>query len=181
MSEKRNTAVEAVSSLLSSIGEDTSREGLLNTPHRYVKFLNEFMSPPEFNMTCFDSEGFDEMIVMTDIPFYSLCEHHMAPFFGVGHIAYVPNGKIVGLSKLARVLDHFSRRLQNQERVTMQVATFLEEHLQPKGVAVVLKAEHLCMAMRGVNKPGAKTTTSRMVGIFKDDHKARHEFLELIP
>lgn len=120
------------------------------------------------------------MIVQTDIPFYSLCEHHLAPFFGVGHIAYIPNGKIVGLSKLARTLDYYARNLQNQERITTQVAERLQQELNPKGVGVVLKATHLCMSMRGVQKPNTWTTTSKMTGIMFDDLNARNEFLNLI-
>jgi GTP cyclohydrolase IA len=166
--------------VLQFLGEDTQREGLKDTPRRYVKFLREFMQVPEWNFTTFDSEGYDQMIVQTNIPFYSLCEHHIAPFFGEGHIAYIPDGKIVGLSKLARTLDEFSRRLQNQERITQQVAEFLLEQLNPKGVAVVLKAKHLCMEMRGVKKHDTFTTTSKMIGVFEDDINARNEFLNLI-
>jgi len=166
--------------LLQYFGEDVHREGLQDTPKRYVKFFKEFLTPPEWNCTVFDSEGYDEMIVQTNIPFYSLCEHHIAPFFGYGHIAYIPNKKIVGLSKLARTLETFSRRLQNQERITTQVAEFLLDKLNPKGVAVILKAKHLCMEMRGVKKHDTFTTTSKLIGYFKDDYKARSEFLNLI-
>ena len=120
------------------------------------------------------------MIVQTNIPFHSLCEHHIAPFFGEGHIAYIPNRRIVGLSKLARTLETFSRRLQNQERITTQVAEFLWEQLDPIGVAVVLKAKHMCMEMRGVKKHNTYTITSKMMGVFKDDNKPRIEFLKLI-
>lgn len=161
--------------------DDPNREGLQETPKRYIKFLREFLTPPEFEFTTFDAEGMDQMIVQTDIPFYSLCEHHLAPFFGVGHIAYIPNGKIVGLSKLARTLDLYARRLQNQERITMMVAERLEEELCPKGVAVVIKAQHLCMSMRGVKKPNTYTTTSCLKGMFKDDLNCRNEFLTYIP
>ena len=162
------------------LGEDPTREGLRETPKRYLKFMEEFLNPPAFNFTAFDSEGMDEMIIQTNIPFYSLCEHHLAPFFGVGHIAYIPNGKIVGLSKLARTLETYSRRLQNQERITQQVADRLMNELNPKGVAVVLKAQHLCMAMRGVKKHDVYTTTSKMVGIFKEHDMPRHEFMSMI-
>ena len=160
--------------------DDSNREGLKETPKRYIKFLTEFLTPPKFNFTTFDSEGADEMIVQTNIPFYSLCEHHLAPFYGVGHIAYIPNDKIVGLSKLARTLDLYSRRFQNQERITTQVAERLMKELDAKGVAVILKAQHLCMSMRGVKKHDTWTTTSKMIGPFKEDINCRNEFLQLI-
>ena len=160
--------------------DDANREGLRDTPKRYIKFLKEFLDTPEFNFTTFDAEGTDEMIIQTNIPFYSLCEHHLAPFFGHAHIAYIPNGKIVGLSKLARTLDLYSHNFQNQERITTQVAERLMKELDAKGVAVVLTAQHMCMSMRGVQKHDTWTTTSKMVGYFKDDHKARGEFLDLI-
>lgn len=166
--------------LLQYFGEDTDREGLKDTPRRFVKFFDEFLNPPEWNCTTFEGEGYDEMIVQTNIPFHSLCEHHIAPFFGEGHIAYIPNKRIVGLSKLARTLETFSRRLQNQERITTQVAEFLWEQLDPIGVAVVLKAKHMCMEMRGVKKHNTYTTTSKMMGVFKEDNKPRIEFLKLI-
>ncbi len=159
--------------------DDINREGLQETPKRYIKFLTEFLSPPEWNCTTFDAEGYDNMIVQTNIPFYSLCEHHLAPFFGHGHIAYIPNKRIVGLSKLARTLETYSRRFQNQERITNQVADFLMNELDPLGVAVVLEAEHLCMAMRGVKKPNTKTRTSKLTGIFEKQAETRSEFLAL--
>lgn len=165
--------------ILTYLGENPDREGLKETPKRYIKFLNEFLSPPEYNFTVFDSEGYDEMIIETEVPFQSLCEHHCAPFWGFGTIAYVPDKKIVGLSKLARCLESFSRRFQNQERITMQVANFIEEKLQPKGVAVLLKARHTCMEMRGVKKSGIWTTTSCLKGCFKNDLNCRNEFLQL--
>jgi GTP cyclohydrolase I len=140
--------------------DNTEREGLKDTPKRYIKFLREFLSPPEFNFT--------------------LCEHHIAPFFGVGHIAYIPNKKIVGLSKLARTLELYSRRLQNQERITSQIAERLMDELNPLGVGVVLKAQHLCMSMRGVKKHDTHTTTSKLLGFFKEDLNCRNEFLSLI-
>ena len=171
---------ENVTRLLEYFGEDCNREGLKDTPKRYVKFFKEFLNPPDWNCTTFESEGYDEMIVQSNIPFSSLCEHHIAPFFGEGSIAYIPNKRIVGLSKLARTLETFSRRLQNQERITNQVAEYLEKELQPLGVAVVLKAKHLCMEMRGVKKHNTFTTTSKMTGVFKDDMNARQEFLNLI-
>lgn len=170
----------AVRTLLSHFDTDHDREGLQDTPRRYVNFLTEFLNPSEFKFTTFDAEGYDEMIIQTNIPFYSLCEHHLAPFFGVGHIAYIPKDKIVGLSKLARVLDKFSRRFQNQERVTTQVAEFLVEQLNPAGVAVTLRAQHLCMSMRGVQKHSTWTVTSKVYGVFKENLSTRQEFLTLI-
>ncbi len=166
--------------ILKSFGEDVTREGLKETPKRYIKFLNEFLEPKVFNFTAFDAEGTDEMIVQTDIPFYSLCEHHTSPFFGTANVAYIPNGKIVGLSKLARTVDLYANRFQNQERITTQIAERLQQELNPKGVAVTLKAQHLCMCMRGVKKHDTWTLTSKMLGAFKDDEKARNEFLQLI-
>ena len=166
--------------ILQYLGEDPTREGLKDTPKRYIKFMKEFLEPKEFNFTTFDAEGTDEMIIQTNIPFYSLCEHHTAPFFGVANIAYIPNGKIVGLSKLARTVDLYSNRFQNQERITTQIAERLQEELNPLGVAVTLKAQHLCMCMRGVKKHDTWTMTSKMIGVFKDNLNARTEFLNLI-
>ena len=141
----QNDIEDNVVRLLQYFGEDVNREGLKDTPKRYVKFFKEFLNPPKWKCTTFEGEGYDEMIIQKNIPFYSLCEHHIAPFFGKGHIAYIPNKKIVGLSKLARTLETYSRRLQNQERITQQVAEFLEKQLKPKGVAVILSAQHMCM------------------------------------
>ena len=171
---------ENVIRLLEYFGEDCKRAGLKDTPKRYVKFFDEFLRPPKFNFTTFASEGYDEMIVQSNIPFYSLCEHHIAPFFGEGFIAYIPRDRIVGLSKLARTLDKFSRRLQNQERITNQVAEYLQQELNPIGVAVVLKAKHLCMEMRGVKKHNTYTTTSKLLGAFKENEPTKNEFLNLI-
>ena len=166
--------------LLQYFGEDVEREGLRDTPKRYVKFFKEFLNPPKWNCTTFEGEGYDEMIIQKNIPFHSLCEHHIAPFFGEGHIAYIPNKKIVGLSKLARTLETFARRLQNQERITTQVAEFLWKELEPKGVAVSLTAKHMCMEMRGVKKHNTWTTTNKLLGFFKDQDECRHEFLNCI-
>lgn len=160
--------------------DDGNREGLKETPKRYIKFLTEFLNPPKFNFTTFNSEGMDEMIIQTNIPFHSLCEHHLAPFHGYAHIAYIPKDRIVGLSKLARTLETYSRKFQNQERITNQVATDLMEKLNAEGVAVVLTAQHMCMSMRGVKKHDTWTTTSRMLGAFKNDLNCRQEFLSLI-
>jgi GTP cyclohydrolase I len=166
--------------ILQYIGEDPNREGLKNTPKRFIKALKEITTPIEFNFTTFDSEGMDEMICQTNIPFSSTCEHHLLNFSGVAHVAYIPNGRIVGLSKLARVVDYYATRLQNQERITAQVAEKLMAELAPLGVAVVLKATHSCMCIRGVKKHDTWTTTSKMTGIFKEDINARNEFLNLI-
>lgn len=166
--------------ILEYLGEDTKREGLKDTPKRYIKFMEEFLTPKEFNFTTFDAEGTDEMIIQTNIPFYSLCEHHTAPFFGTANVAYIPNEKIVGLSKLARTVDLYANRFQNQERITTQIAERLMKELNPKGVAVTLKAQHLCMCMRGVKKHDTWTQTSKMTGVFKDDLNVRNEFLNLI-
>lgn len=161
--------------------DDPDRDGLKDTPRRFLNFLNEFLTESNFKLSTFDAEGYDQMIIQTNIPFYSLCEHHLAPFFGFGHIAYLPHKKqIVGLSKLARVLDKFARRLQNQERITKQIAGYLSEELDPKGVAVMLKAQHLCMAMRGIKKHDTWTITSEMSGVFRDNPSAKAEFLQLI-
>lgn len=177
---ERFKALVQVASILKSIGEDPNREGLVETPKRYIKFLEEFLSPAPFKFTSFTDKESDEMIIVKDIPFYSLCEHHMAPFFGKGHIAYIPSGKILGISKLPRALDHFSRRLQNQERIGIQVAKAIEEAIGARGVAVVLEARHMCMEMRGIKAAGASTTTSTMLGVFKTQVNTRQEFLNLI-
>lgn len=168
-----------IKKLLQNIGEDPEREGLVKTPVRYLDFIRQATSPKPIDFTTFDAENYDEMIVQKQIRFYSLCEHHLLPFFGTGVIAYVPNKRIVGLSKLARTLDHHSKRLQNQERITTQVADELEAVLKPKGVAVILSARHMCMEMRGVCQPEAVTTTSRLTGVFKSRPETRTELLRL--
>jgi len=168
-----------IRAIIESLDDNPDREGLIDTPRRYESFLREFLSPEDFSPTVFTSEGYDEMIVQRNIPFYSMCEHHLLPFFGTATVAYIPADKIIGLSKLARTVDYFSRRLQNQERVTMQIADFLNNELSPKGVGVVLTARHLCMEMRGIEKPGAETTTSCLRGLFKTDASTRSEFLDL--
>lgn len=176
----KEKAQENFKQILEYLGEDTTREGLKETPKRYIKFLEEFLEPKEFNFTTFDAEGTDEMIIQTNIPFYSLCEHHIAPFFGVANVAYIPADKIVGLSKLARCVDLYSNRFQNQERITTQIAERLMKELNPLGVAVTLKAQHLCMCMRGVKKHDTWTMTSKMTGTFKTNLNCRTEFLNLI-
>ena len=178
--DTEETVEDNVRRLLQYFGEDVNREGLQETPKRFVKFFKEFLSPPEWNCTSFEGEGYDEMIVQTNIPFHSLCEHHIAPFFGTGTIGYIPNKRIVGLSKLARTLETYSRRLQNQERITTQVAEFLWNELEPKGVAVQITAKHMCMEMRGVKKHDTWTTTTKLLGVFKEDFNVRNEFLNTI-
>lgn len=171
--------------LLKSLGEDVSREGLIDTPRRVAKMYEEIFegykqNPADILSTVFVGEGEQELVLVRDIPFYSHCEHHMVPFFGVAHIAYIPDKKLVGISKLARLVDCFSKRLQIQERLTKQISETLVAHLEPKGVAVVVTAEHMCMTMRGVQKPGTKTTTSSMRGVFLKEPDARAEVLALM-
>jgi len=175
-----NSAEWHFKKILELLGENPNREGLKETPKRYIKFMREFLEPKDFNFTTFDGEGTDEMILQTNIPFYSLCEHHTAPFFGIAHVAYIPNEKIVGLSKLARTVDFYANRFQNQERITSQVAEKIYNELKPKGVAVSLKAQHLCMCMRGVKKHDTWTVTNKLIGLFKEDLNVRNEFLNSI-
>jgi len=176
---------EIVATLLRSLGEDPDREGLLRTPHRVAKaydYLTEGYRQDIkslLNGAVF-TEQYSEMVIVKDIDFYSLCEHHLIPFFGKAHVAYIPNGKIIGLSKLPRIVDLFSRRLQVQERLTQQIASTLYEVLNPMGVGVVVEARHMCMMMRGVQKQNSVATTSAMLGTFRDDVKTRQEFLSLI-
>ena len=160
--------------------DDPAREGLRETPKRWAKMFLELTSGHDFEMTTFSNvQGYDEMVVEVGIPFYSLCEHHLVPFFGHATIAYIPGERIVGISKLCRTVDHFARRLQVQERMTQQVVDFLSNRLKPKGVAVLIRARHLCQEMRGVRKTGVETVTSCLVGVFKTDPSARQEFLEI--
>lgn len=176
---------ESVRTILEEIGEDISREGLLRTPDRVAKayqFLTEgyHKSIEEVINGAIFEEKYDEMVIVKDIDFYSLCEHHMLPFYGKIHVAYIPNGKIVGLSKIPRIVDVFSRRLQVQERMTQQIAETLDHYLEPQGVGVVCEGLHMCMMMRGVQKENSITTTSSMRGVFKDDDRTRNEFMKLI-
>lgn len=166
--------------ILEYLGEDPTREGLLDTPKRYVKFMKQFLDKEDFNFTAFANEGTDEMVIQKDIHFFSLCEHHTAPFFGKAHVAYIPGEKIVGLSKLARTVKHYAERFQNQERITTQIAERLEKELAPKGVAVMLEAKHLCMEMRGVKTHDTSTITTKLTGAFKDNHDTRNEFLSAV-
>lgn len=166
--------------ILEYLGEDPTREGLLDTPKRYVKFMEQFLEKPEFNFTAFENEGTDEMVIQKDIHFFSLCEHHTAPFFGKAHVAYIPGEKIVGLSKLARTVRHYASNFQNQERITTQIVERLEKELNPKGVAVMLEAKHLCMEMRGVKTHDTSTITTKLTGSFKDNHDTRNEFIQMV-
>ena len=174
-----------IKSILENIGEDPTREGLLKTPSRVAKAM-EFLTqgykqnPKEIVESAMFTESYNQMVLVKDIEMYSLCEHHMLPFFGKAHIAYIPNGHIVGLSKVPRIVDVFSRRLQVQERLTDEIKDCLQESLNPKGVAVVIEAQHLCMQMRGVEKQNSVTTTSAFSGTFKSDEKTRAEFMNLI-
>jgi GTP cyclohydrolase IA len=184
--EARREAEAHVRELLRIIGDDPDREGLKETPARYVRALEEHFAgygqnPAQFLERTFDEvQGYDELVLVSDIEVYSHCEHHMVPFVGKAHVGYIPNGRVVGLSKLARVVDVFAKRLQVQEKLTVQIAHAIEETLQPHGVAVVLQCQHFCMCYRGVRKPGSWTTTSRLRGIFLQDSAARIELLTLL-
>lgn len=174
-----DAARQAVRDLLLALGEDPDTEPLRETPRRVAEAYGELLTPHPFRPTTFASEGYDELVVTRSIPFHSICQHHLLPFFGVAHVGYLPGDRIVGLSKLGRVVELFARRLQVQERLTKQVANWLEEHLEPRGVGVVVEAEHLCMSSRGVQKPGAQTVTSALRGAIRDDPATREEFLAL--
>jgi GTP cyclohydrolase IA len=173
-------AERAVADLLTALGQDPSSEQLLDTPRRVAASYVELLSPPSFTPTTFpNDEGYDELVLARGIPFASLCQHHLLPFTGVAHVGYLPAGRILGLSKLARVVELFARRLQLQERLTTQVAGWLQAKLAPKGVGVVLEAEHLCMTLRGVQATGTRTVTSTLHGRLRDDPRSRQEFLAL--
>jgi GTP cyclohydrolase IA len=168
----------AVAELLDALGVDLTDESLQDTPRRVAAAYSELLTPLPFEPTTFpNDESYDELVVARSIPFHSLCEHHLLPFHGVAHVAYLPGDRIVGLSKLGRVVESFARRLQVQERMTVQIADWIEEYLEPRGVGVVLEAEHLCMSLRGVQKPGTMTVTSALHGIVRDDARTRQEFL----
>lgn len=192
MSEEKNQkpsreeAEAAVRTLIAWAGDDPTREGLIETPKRVVKSYEEFYEgydkdPKEILSKVFEEiEGYDEIVLVKDIPLQSHCEHHMVPIIGKAHVGYLPDQRVVGLSKLARVVDMFGKRLQTQETMTAQIADTINDVLKPKGVAVVIDAEHQCMSSRGVNKHGSSTITSRMIGVFRENQKSRMEFLNLI-
>jgi GTP cyclohydrolase I len=174
-------AERAAHDLLVALGADLDSDHLRETPRRVAKAYAELLTPRPFNATTFpNDEGYDELVLVRDIPFRSLCMHHMLPFQGSAHVAYLPGERIVGLSRLGRVVDMFAHDLQVQERLTTQVADWLEQVLEPRGVGVIVEAEHLCMSMRGVQKPGSRTVTSALRGLIKDDARTRQEFLSLI-
>jgi GTP cyclohydrolase I len=176
-----DAAERAVADLLVALGQDLDTEDLHGTPRRVAATLAELLTPEPFSMTTFaNDERYDEMVVVRDIPFHSLCAHHLLPFMGVAHVAYLPGERIVGLSKLARVVEHFARRPQVQERLTRQVVDALDVRLAPRGVGVVMEATHLCMALRGVSAAGARTITTAVSGVVRDDPATRAEFMTLV-
>ncbi len=181
----QNKIEKAVRMLLEAVGEDVDREGLVDTPKRVAKMYEELFAglyedPAEYLNTVFN-ENHEDLVIVKDIPFYSMCEHHLVPFFGLAHIAYIPSGgKVTGLSKLARLIDMVAKRPQLQERITTTVADAMMDKLAPRGVAVVIEAEHMCMTMRGIKKPGSKTVTSAVRGIFENDVALRTEVFSLI-
>ena len=176
---------DLIRELLISLGEDPDREGLLNTPRRVEQSLRFLTGGYGADLDAIVNDAlftvdYSEMVIVRDVDFYSLCEHHLLPFFGKCHIAYIPDGRVLGLSKIPRIVDVFARRLQVQERLTLQIAETIQTRVAPLGVAVVMEATHLCMAMRGIEKQNSLTTTSAMLGTFRDNARTRHEFLELI-
>jgi GTP cyclohydrolase I len=185
LTSKKPGIKSLIENILHAIGEDPKREGLLKTPERVEKSLKFLTSGYDVDIDqlvndALYSENYDEMVIVKNIDFYSLCEHHMLPFFGKCHVAYLPNGKIIGLSKVPRLVDAYGRRLQVQERLTTQIAHCIEDIVKPTGVGVVIEATHLCMSMRGVEKQNSYTTTSSMLGSFKKDPRTRAEFLSLL-
>lgn len=182
----RDAALDAVRTLLAYAGDDPDREGLLDTPDRVVRSYDEFFGgylddPKQILARTFsETEGYDEIVLLRNIGFVSHCEHHMAPIIGHAHVAYLPNSRVVGISKLARVVEAYARRLQIQEKMTAQIANIIDEVLQPRGVAVVIEAAHQCMSTRGVNKTGVDMVTSHMLGAFRDNPATRQEFLAMI-
>ena len=174
----------AVKEILLAIGEDVGREGLKSTPTRvadmYCELLGGMRENPKEHLHSVFTENYDEIVLLRDIPFYSICEHHLMPFIGSAHVAYLPSGAVLGVSKLARIVDCFARRLQVQERLTDQIAEFIMTSLKPKGVAVVIEASHSCMTIRGIKKPGSVMVTSSLRGIFRKDPRSRNEVMSLI-
>jgi len=174
----------AVTEILAAIGEDVDREGLRDTPARvarmYAELCGGMYEDPKNHLKSVFTEKYDEIVLLRDIPFYSLCEHHILPFIGQAHVAYMPTGKVLGVSKLARLVDCFAHRLQTQERLTGQIADYLMQNLKPMGVAVVLQASHSCMTIRGIKKPGSMMVTSALRGLFKKDARSRNEVLSLM-
>jgi GTP cyclohydrolase IA len=182
---QKDTIQQNITRILQFIGEDPNREGLQETPNRIARaYQNELFSgyqqDPASLLTTFEADGYDQIIISKNIEFYSMCEHHMLPFFGIAHVAYIPNKRVIGLSKLARLVDIYARRLQIQERLVEQITATLMEHLNPLGAACVINATHMCMRMRGCSKQSATMTTSSMKGVFFDDNRARQELMELI-
>ncbi|MGB7583141.1 MAG: GTP cyclohydrolase I FolE [Sedimentisphaerales bacterium] len=175
---------KAVREILSAVGEDLNREGLKDTPARVARMYGELLAgmhdDPNTHISRVFNENYDEIVLLRDIPFYSMCEHHLMPFIGSAHVAYLPSGKILGVSKLARIVDCFARRLQTQERLTYQIADCLMSNLKPQGVAVVLEAAHSCMTIRGIKKPGSVMVTSAVRGLFRKDPRSRNEIMSLI-
>jgi len=175
---------KAVLEILIAVGEDINREGLRETPARVARMYAELLAgmdeQPETHLKSVFTENYDEIVLLRDIPFYSICEHHLLPFIGQAHVAYLPAGKVLGVSKLARIVECFSRRLQVQERLTLQIAAFIMDNLHPQGVAVVLEAAHSCMTIRGVKKPGSEMVTSAVRGVFRSDPRSRSEVLGLM-
>ena len=177
----RVAAELAVFDLLVALGRDVESEGLRDTPRRVAAAFAELLTHEPVELTTFSNDaGYDELVVVRDIPFHSLCMHHLLPFHGVAHVAYLPGERIIGLSKLARVVELYARELQLQERLTMQVAECLQEQLRPKGVGVVIEAEHMCMSLRGVQKAGTRTMTSALLGLLRDDARTRSELFALV-
>jgi GTP cyclohydrolase I len=175
---------KAVKEILLAVGEDVGREGLKRTPIRVAKMYAELLAgmhdDPKLHLRSIFSEDYDEIVLLRDIPFYSICEHHLMPFIGSAHVAYLPAGVVLGVSKLARIVDCFAHRLQTQERLTGQIADFIMDNLKPRGVAVVLEASHSCMTIRGIKKPGSVMVTSALRGIFRRDPKSRSEIMSLM-
>ena len=187
---KKNKAIDteriikAVKEILIAVGEDTEREGLKKTPERvarmYAELLGGMHEDPKKHLKSTFTESYDEIVLLRDIPFYSICEHHLMPFIGSAHVAYLPTGTVLGISKLARIVDCFARRLQTQERLTFQIADFLMESLKSQGVAVIIESSHSCMTIRGIKKPGSVMVTSALRGLFRRDPKSRNEVLSLM-